>query len=251
MKRSELNQIIGDAVAFCAQMKFLLPPFAHWSLDEWRTKGDGYGEIMDNQMGWDITDFGSGDFQNIGLLIFVLRNGNFTNRKYVKPYCEKILIQAESQVLPSHFHWKKMEDIINRGGGNLMVALHNALDDKHADEKTPVRISMDGRTFEVQAGAPLRVKPGESITLLPRQFHKFWAEPGTSKVLLGEVSTVADENADNNFLEHTGRLPEIEEDEKPRYLLFKDYALLKDPAKWPAAWSPSPKAAPRRGKASA
>jgi D-lyxose ketol-isomerase len=225
MKRSELNKIIGEAVEFCKRMNFLLPPFAYWSLEEWRTKGAEYTEIMDNQMGWDITDFGSGDFQNIGLLIFVLRNGNFTNPKYVKPYCEKILIQDESQVLPTHFHWKKMEDIINRGGGNLMVALYNAIDDKHVDEKTPVRISMDGRTFEVQPGEPLRVKSGESITLMPRQFHKFWAEPGTGKVLLGEVSTVADEEADNNFIEYTGRLPDIEEDEAPKYLIFKDYAL--------------------------
>ena len=226
MKRSELNNIIGEAVEFCKEMKFLLPPFAYWSLEEWKTKGEEYTEIMDNQMGWDITDFGSGDFKNVGLLIFVLRNGNFTNPKYVKPYCEKILIQEESQILPTHFHWKKMEDIINRGGGNLMVSLYNAIDDEHKDEKTPVKVSMDGRTFEVPAGEPLRVAPGESITLLPRQFHKFWAEPGTGKVLLGEVSTIADEEADNNFIEYAGRLPEIEEDEEPRYLLFKDYALL-------------------------
>jgi D-lyxose ketol-isomerase len=236
MKRSELNKIIGDAVEFCQRMHFLLPPFAYWSFEEWQAKGEEYAEIMDNQMGWDITDFGSGDFQNIGLLIFVLRNGNFTNPKYVKPYCEKILIQDESQVLPTHFHWKKMEDIINRGGGNLMVALYNAIDDRHVDKQTPVRISMDGRTFEVQPGEPLRVKPGESITLMPRQFHKFWAEPGTGKVLLGEVSTVADEKVDNNFIEYAGRLPDIEEDEQPRYLLFKDYVLLSDPARRPTAW---------------
>lgn len=225
MKRSELNRIIDEAVKFCRQMNFLLPPFAYWSLEEWQSKGKEYAEIKDNQMGWDITDFGSSDFARIGLLIFVLRNGNFTNPKYVKPYCEKILIQDENQILPTHFHWKKMEDIINRGGGNLMVALYNAIDDDHIDEKTPVRIAMDGRTFEVPPGEPLRVKPGESITLMPRQFHKFWAEPGTGKVLLGEVSTVADEEADNNFIEYGGRLPEIEEDEPPKYLIFKDYAL--------------------------
>lgn len=224
MKRSELNKIIGEAVKFCQQMNFLLPPFAYWCLEEWRAKGKEYAEIKDNQMGWDITDFGSGDFAHIGLLIFVLRNGNFTNSKYVKPYCEKILIQDENQILPTHFHWKKMEDIINRGGGNLMVGLYNAIDDDHVDEQTPVRIAMDGRTFEVPPGEPLRVKPGESITLMPRQFHKFWAEPGTGKVLLGEVSTVADEEADNNFIEYGGRLPEIEEDEPPKYLIFKDYA---------------------------
>lgn len=236
MKRSELNQIIDEAVVFCKEMNFLLPPFAYWTLDDWKTKGDEYQEIMDNQMGWDITDFGSGDFQNIGLLIFVLRNGNFTNPKYVKPYCEKILIQDESQVLPTHYHWKKMEDIINRGGGTLMVALYNAISEDEWDKETPVQVSMDGRTFTVPAGVPFEVKPGESITLMPEQFHKFWAKPGTGKVLLGEVSTVADEAADNNFPEYGGRLPAIKEDVTPKYLIFNDYAVLKNPDAWPNTW---------------
>jgi D-lyxose ketol-isomerase len=173
MKRSELNQIIDDAIEFCKEMNFLLPPFAYWSVEDWKTNRDEYQEIMDNQMGWDITDFGSGDFEYMGVLIFVLRNGNFTNPKYLKPYCEKILIQGENQVLPTHYHWKKMEDIINRGGGTLMVALYNAISDDEWDEETPVQVSMDGRTFEVPAGAPFEVRPGESITLMPKQFHKF------------------------------------------------------------------------------
>jgi D-lyxose ketol-isomerase len=236
MKRSELNNLIDEAVAFCKEKHFLLPPFAYWGLQEWKTKGDEYAEIMDNQMGWDITDFGSGDFQKIGLLIFVLRNGNFTNPKYVKPYCEKILIQDEGQVLPLHFHWRKMEDIINRGGGDLVVELYNSISDNEWDTQTPVTITMDGRGVSVPAGEPLVVKPGESITLAPGQFHKSWAREGTGKVLLGEVSTVADESADNNFPEYSGRLPAIVEDVPPKYLIFADYALLKSPHAWPETW---------------
>jgi D-lyxose ketol-isomerase len=236
MERSELNTIIDEAVKFCQEMKFWLPPFAYWTLEDWKSKGNEYQEILDNQMGWDITDFGSGDFQNIGLLIFVLRNGNFTNPKYIKPYCEKILIQDESQVLPTHFHWKKMEDIINRGGGTLMVSLYNAIDDSHWDEESSVQVSMDGRIFTIPAGEPFEVRPGESITLMPRQFHKFWAKPGTGKVLLGEVSTVADEAVDNNFPQYSGRLPAINEDVPPKYLIFNDYAILNNPASWPETW---------------
>ena len=152
MKRSALNQIIEEAVEFCKSKNFLLPPFAYWSLDDWKASGEEYQEIMDNQMGWDITDFGSGDFKNIGLLIFVLRNGNFTKPKYKKPYCEKVLIQDESQVLPLHYHWKKMEDIINRGGGTLMVSLYNAISDTEWDKSSLVQVTMDGRTFTVPAG---------------------------------------------------------------------------------------------------
>jgi D-lyxose ketol-isomerase len=236
MKRSELNQIISSGIEFCQAMHFLLPPFAFWTLADWKARGGEYQEIMDNQMGWDITDFGSGDFRNIGALIFVLRNGNFTDPRYKKPYCEKILIQDVDQLLPTHFHWKKMEDIINRGGGTLMVSLFNAISDSEPDKTSLVTVSMDGRTYSFPAGEPFEVKPGESITLLPRQFHKFWAKPGMGKVLLGEVSTVADESVDNNFPETSGRLPAIEEDVPPRYLIFNDYATLKQPTLWPETW---------------
>jgi D-lyxose ketol-isomerase len=71
---------------------------------------------------------------------------------------------------------------------------------------------------------------------MPEQFHKFWAKPGTGKVLLGEVSTVADEAADNNFPEYSGRLPAIEEDVPPKYLIFNDYALLMNHSEWPKTW---------------
>ncbi|TVQ38028.1 MAG: D-lyxose/D-mannose family sugar isomerase [Spirochaetaceae bacterium] len=236
MKRSDINKTILQAIEFCREMRFLLPAFAYWTLDEWPDKIGMAEEIVDNQMGWDITDFGTGDFDRTGLLIFVLRNGNFTDQRYKKPYCEKILIQNEDQILPTHFHWRKMEDIINRGGGNLMVSLNNAVSDTEPDHKSPVAVTMDGERRSFGAGEPVRIRPGQSITLEPRQFHKFWAEPGTGRVLLGEVSTVADERVDNNFPEYDLRLPDVEEDERPVHLLFHDYQMVRDRASWPPAW---------------
>ena len=117
IKRSEINQAIQDAIAFVDTMNFKLPPFAYWSLDDWKDKGPEYDEIKDNMLAWDVSDFGTSTFKEVGLLIFTLRNGNHSDRRYAKPYCEKVLIADEEQVLPYHFHWKKMEDIINRGGG--------------------------------------------------------------------------------------------------------------------------------------
>ena len=226
MKRSEINQLIQDAVAFVNTMNFKLPPFAYWSLEDWKHKGPEYDEIKDNMLAWDVSDFGTGTFKQVGLLIFTLRNGNYSDKRYAKPYCEKVLIVDEGQVLPYHFHWKKMEDIINRGGGNLMIEVRNA----GADEDfaaTPVRVTTDGRQREVEPGQALRLAPGESITLLPQQYHRFWGEKGTGKVLLGEVSTVNDDRVDNRFHDYSGRLPEIVEDEQPKYLLFQDYNLLR------------------------
>ena len=83
MKRSELNKIMKDAVEFIEKMNFKLPPFVYWSPDEWTDKGHEYDEIRDNMLGWDITDFGSGDYSKIGLLMITLRNGNFNDKKYI------------------------------------------------------------------------------------------------------------------------------------------------------------------------
>ena len=224
MKRSELNQIMKNAVEFIDKMNFKLPPFAFWSPEEWAQKGHEYDEIRDNMLGWDITDFGSGDFLKIGLLMFTIRNGNFNDPKYVKPYAEKLLIVEDGQITPYHFHWSKMEDIINRGGADLIVKVYNATEDgRFAD--TDVDIYMDGRHFTVAAGSTVRIKPGESITLQTGMYHSFWAEGG--KVLLGEVSKVNDDRVDNRFYESTGRFPEIEEDEKPLYLLGNEYPVAK------------------------
>ncbi|MDD5698757.1 MAG: D-lyxose/D-mannose family sugar isomerase [Victivallaceae bacterium] len=222
MKRSELNEIIRSGIEFMDEMNFKLPPFAGWTPEDWRKKGAEYNEIRANKLGWDITDFGSGDFFGTGLLLFTLRNGNLNDTCYSKPYAEKIMIAAEEQVTPFHFHWNKMEDIINRGGGNLLIQLFNSdSDEDFAD--TPVKVSSDGRNYTVAAGAVLKLTPGESITLFPGQYHKFWGEKGFGQVLVGEVSRVNDDCNDNRFHDPTGRFPTIEEDVSPRFLLCNEY----------------------------
>ena len=230
VKRSEINRLVRDSIGFLTGHKFILPPFAHWDEATWRNLSSGCDEIVECALGWDITDFGSGDFQRIGLIMFTLRNGCLKNEKYAKPYAEKVLITQEEQVTPFHFHWKKMEDIINRGGGNLLVQVYNATADGDFDQ-TPVNVSLDGRRQFVNAGAILRLKPGESITLPPGQYHKFWGEKNTGPVFLGEVSTVNDDTVDNRFYEPVGRFPDIDEDEKPTHLLSIEYkqAFIRQP----------------------
>jgi D-lyxose ketol-isomerase len=224
MKRSEINAIMRSADAFIRQRGFFLPPFAYWSPEEWAQKGGEAHEIVDNHLGWDITDFGSGDFAHNGLFLFTLRNGHPDNWKTLhgKLYAEKIMVVEEGQLTPLHFHWSKMEDIINRGGGQLVIELYNSTSAEGLDERGEVRVSVDGvwRTFP--AGGRLTLHPGESITLTQRTYHKFWAESG--RTLVGEVSLVNDDHADNRFYEPIGRFPIVEEDEAPLYLLCNDYS---------------------------
>jgi len=223
MKRSEINAIIRDGDAFLKQREFNLPRFAYWTPQDWAGKGAEVREIVDRQLGWDITDFGSGDFDRLGLLLFTIRNGTpeSLGAGRGKLYAEKIMIVDVDQVTPLHFHWGKTEDIINRGGGKLAVQLYNATEAEGL-ASTDIAVSMDGTLHTLEAGSTAVLSPGESITLPPYLYHKFWGLE--SRVLVGEVSVVNDDNADNRFYEPTGRFPEIEEDEAPLHLLVNDYA---------------------------
>jgi D-lyxose ketol-isomerase len=220
MKRSRINEIMKSADAFMRSCGFILPPFAYWTPQDWQKKGTEVAEIVNNGLGWDITDFGSGDFDRTGLFLFTLRNGHFT-RPELKPYAEKIMIAEDGQVTPLHFHWNKTEDIINRGGGILAIELFQATQDEALDRKAKVNVSIDGVRRQFDPGALIELKPGESITLTPRLYHRFWGKNG--RVLIGEVSAVNDDHNDNRFLDAPGRFPSIEEDVPPLHLLVGDY----------------------------
>jgi hypothetical protein len=221
MKRSEINQILGNAKAFMAEKQFILPPWAYWSVEEWKKNRENTTEIIDNMLGWDITDFGSGNFYKRGLFLFTIRNGKFKVDN--KPYAEKIMIVEEEQETPLHFHWAKMEDIINRGGGNLVIELYNSTKDDKLDI-TDVVVKVDGVKHIVPAGGKVVLTPGESVCLEQGMYHRFYGEAGKGKVLVGEVSMVNDDSNDNCFYEEVGRFPVIEEDELPIHLLASDYA---------------------------
>lgn len=223
MKRSQVNKAILDGIEFCKQMNFHLPPFAFFSADEWAEKGDEYDEIRDNALGWDCTDFGGGRYHEVGLLLFTIRNGNLALAdKYEKPYCEKLLIVGEDQYTPCHYHFNKVEDIICRAGGNLLIKVWWK-DEQDGLSGKPVEVSCDGRRITVDSGATIRLTPGESITLPQYMYHTFWAEKGTGTSLVGEVSKVNDDVSDNRFLEQLPRFSEIQEDEAPVYLLCNEY----------------------------
>jgi len=221
MKRSEINRALKDMERLVEENGFNLPPFCNWTPEEWNEKGTEYDEIRDNMLGWDITDYGLGDFDKVGFALITLRNGNQNNPKYKKVYAEKLLMLKEGQHSPMHFHWIKSEDIINRGGGTLLIHVYN--DDEGALGKDDVKVNMDGRTFTASAGTAVMLKPGESITLWPHQYHDFDVKEGTGDVLIGEVSMCNDDSNDNRFYHDVGRFPEIEEDEKPYRLLCFEY----------------------------
>ncbi len=223
MKRSEINSYIKNALKLFKEYKISLPDFLFWTPEEWQAKGSEADEIRENALGWDITDFGSGNFSKVGLFLITLRNGSQKNpEKYPKPYAEKLMIVGENQVTPMHYHWYKMEDIINRGGGNLMIKLYNS-DENNGLADSDVTVSIDGVRHTFPAGHIVKLTPGQSITLTKGLYHRFWGEEGKGYVIVGEVSMCNDDENDNCFYDKVGRFAQIEEDEKPLYLLCNEY----------------------------
>jgi D-lyxose ketol-isomerase len=177
-------------------------------------------------MGWDVTDYGHGRFDEFGLCVFTLRNGNLNSEESHIPYSEKILVMKPGQRLPLHMHMTKIEDIINRGGGTLLVQVYNSIDEYTVDYESDVTIYCDAVKKVVGPGEILVFKPGESITLRPGQYHKFWASKDDGVLICGEVSTVNDDSIDNRHVEDIERFVEIEEDEEPIALLKNEYERI-------------------------
>lgn len=224
MNRSEINEILAAGDAFIRSFGYVMPPFAYLSPAELKTRvsSDSQG-ILSGLLGWDITDFGSGNFADLGLFLFSVRNGSAEDLKSGRGmlYAEKIMISRKNQVCPMHRHIVKAEDIINRGGGKLVLELFESKADGTLCPESDVRVASDGRMKILKAGGLLSLEPGESVTLLPGSWHAFWGEG--ADVLIGEVSTVNDDLTDNIFRDPVGRFADVHEDDKPTHLLVSDY----------------------------
>jgi len=223
VKRSQINQIMAEADDLIRSFGFTLPPFAHLSPEEMRARAHTARAVINGRMGWDITDYGQGDFDALGLFLFTLRNGRLADLQAGRGMCyaEKLLISRRDQLSPMHRHILKAEDIINRGGATLAVELFGSDAAGGFDETAGGVVHCDGIETPFAAGDVLRLAPGESVTLMPGDWHAFWGDGGD--VLIGEVSTVNDDLTDNVFRDPIGRFSEIEEDEAPSHLLVSDY----------------------------
>ncbi|HEY4207430.1 MAG TPA: D-lyxose/D-mannose family sugar isomerase [Puia sp.] len=230
LKRSIVNTSIDIAREVIRHFGVTLPGFSEWSPEEWEKVGEEYNEIRTCMMGWDVTDFGSEDFYNIGRVLFTLRNGRMGNKDYPKEYAEKLLIDPENQRAPAHYHLNKREDLICRDGGNILVQVSKADSDGQPSGKD-FTIQVDGRRIMMRPNGIIRLKPGMSVCIPPRTIHQFWGEEGTGWKLDGigytissEISSVCDDWNDNVFIAGpASRFPMIEEDEPRRYYLCHEY----------------------------
>ena len=209
MKRSVINANIEWAMDLCKRMNFQIPDFFYWTPEEWEAKKDLTERMTSVGLGWDVTDYGSGDFDKIGAVLGTMRNGVMGDM--TRPYCEKLIAMKDGQ-------------IINRCGGTLCVEVWNSKPESEGyavDYESDVTVYCDGMKVTVPAGGVVKVTNGNSITLTPYIYHRFYAEGG--ELIVGEVSKVNDDAKDNHFSEETHH--SIEEDEPVRHLLCGGYVM--------------------------
>ncbi len=187
MKRSEINNIMLGANEFIQKFGFKLPPFAYWSASQFKKKKADASEIIRSRCGWDITDYGCGKFHEMGLILFTLRNGKLEHLSRGRGMCyaEKLLVSKKDQISPMHTHIVKAEDIINRGGADLIIEVYGSDEDGKFSSQNGGTIYRDGILTQFAPGEKLRLSPGESVTLMPGDWHAFWGDKGD--VLIGEV----------------------------------------------------------------
>ena len=216
MKRSEINSVISEAKDLLEAYCWKLPPWAHWSMDDYQQNPELAAWLRRHQLGWDVTDFGSGKFFDRGLGLFCLRNGMQSDPNSL-PYAEKLLFVHEGQETPFHTHKVKMEDIINRGGGDLVIEFR-----REEGNTDPISVRCDGILHTLEPDEPLVLAPGQSVTIPRELYHRFYGKQGTGMVLGGEVSQVNDDGTDNYFWEPLPRFSEIDEDETPMHPLWNE-----------------------------
>jgi D-lyxose ketol-isomerase len=230
LTRSQINLLIDDSLVILHQAGFYLPPFANWTPRQWENAGPEWSSARLARLGWDVTDFGLGQFGHIGRVLFTLRNGIVKSGE--KPYAEKIIVGRHGQRAPAHYHLSKTEDIINRGGGEVVLKL-----DPPVEARYQARVFRDGRELPVTPGTLVRLQPGESLCLPAGIIHQFWGEETLSgkTPLIGEVSSFCDDVNDNVFFDEVARFITISEDEPARYCLCNEL-----PEFAPTALAPAP-----------
>jgi D-lyxose ketol-isomerase len=189
MKRSEINRAIISSGNFFKQNGWALPP----------------------QPKWDVTDFGLGEFSQIGLILI--------NLAEEPEYCEKLMYAAKGQTTPAHTHKKKKEDIICRTG-ELVIRLW-ARNPADGDSDKTFDMKVNGQVQNFRSGDEINLQAGERITIEPGIWHEFY--PASAECIIGEVSTANDDLNDNFFADkNIGRYAEIVEDETPIVKLLSD-----------------------------
>ena len=220
MKRSVVNANILWAKELLTRYGISLPEFANWGPEEWIAHKGELDTIRRVYLGWDVKDYS----EEMGSVLFTIRNGRYDDPSVGVPYCEKVILFRDGKRLPLHYHKSKTEDIINRAGGTMQIRLY-ATDARGKLTDAPISVYQDGILHTYQPGELVFIEPGGSITLEPGVAHTFGPKPG-SDLIVGEVSKINDDFTDNYRFEKIPAPCPVEEDAPMLHPLCTEYEVL-------------------------
>ena len=223
MKRSELNRYIAEADAFFAKNHFMLPPFAQWTPQEWETKGPEVNEIRDPATGLGRDGFRFGRLPPDRPHGLHATNGLSPDGEPSKVYAEKIIYVREGQVTPFHYHASRMVDTLTEAGREARWWFHFTFHPRRRTRGNPSLCFLRWSSVSCRRGRCGDAGSGQSVTLPPFLYHTFYAVDGDA--LIGEVSSLNNDDTDNFFLDKLPRYPAVVEDEAPTRLLCTEYHL--------------------------
>ncbi|MFP4381073.1 MAG: D-lyxose/D-mannose family sugar isomerase [Candidatus Sumerlaeia bacterium] len=229
MKRSDINNEIQLALDVFEAHRFYLPKWAAWSPENWEHCGPEVAQIKACMLGWSVTDFDRDNFREQGFVTFIERNGivdemrEFAQRHSVqdKAYGERLGFIQKRQATAMLKHNISTKDIVNRGGGDLVVQIFLSTPDDELDEHNRIPTCINGIAYNIKAGGISRLAPGDGITIHAGVFHKFWAEK--AGCIVGEIYTSSPKKNEIFLLEPGEWYNRIEEDEDPLFLLNHEY----------------------------
>lgn len=225
MKRSEINSCIKEATVIIEGAGIGLPGHASWGPEDWQQNREAAVEMLRRGIGWNISDFGGGDYLKMGIVFYTVSNGVFdpaTGMPVDQIYAHRYFILKEGQQIMTEHHHTKIEDIIVFAGAQLRVELHNVGPNEELDKTNDINIMRSGIWNSYKPGTVITLSRGERIRFEPIHYHRPWGHGGT--VLIEEVCMVTDDLKESRHLpaEKPMVFATIEEDEKPAYLLCSE-----------------------------
>jgi D-lyxose ketol-isomerase len=235
MKRSEIDAAIERAIGNAKKYGVALPKWADWNPSQFDESADG---IRHQKLGWKVIDFGAGDFQHCGLVLFALcsplvdefgapltKPQRVGSHDYpVTAFSRKYLFVQAGQTEPHHFHRQKArKEVTVVAGAPVRFELAWGESDTALSNKD-VDVQVDGIWHHLPANGSIVVNAGETITLPGNLSHIISVEGGGADSILLETSTANNDRSDNIFPFMTPTSKPVIEDVKARYQQLDEYS---------------------------
>ena len=233
MQRSEVNCLQREALRAFAEHRFALPPFATWNEAEWRNNPEAACYCHAHQMGWDITDFGSGDFapRARDLPRPERRQGFSTEKPYAKP--PVVPRSTRRRIISTASRWRTSSAAAAQPDPELAKYVDGALAEQ------PVTVTVDDGSASPAPASRSSASPARASPSPARSGTAFTPKRATGRVRRGGLAGER-RPYPQLFLRKGRPVRGIEEDQEKLYPLWnelKAVSWVRGPASFEASSS--------------